>query len=83
MSEQSSNGSVGRFIGLAIVIAAVLWMACSGLCAATMVYDIITSGGPFDANAAGWTFLILFFSGISAAMAYALFVVGRGLSARK
>ncbi len=82
MSEESSGGSVARFIGLGIVAVAVLWMAFSGLCAATMVYGMI-SESQFDANAAGWTFFIVVISGISAAMGYALFVVGRGLSRHK
>jgi len=82
MSEDSSGGSVIRFFGIVIIAIAVLWMACSGLCAATMIYGMIADGG-FDANAAGWTFFVVLISGISAAMGYALFLVGRGMSASK
>ena len=82
MSEDSSGGSVVRFFGIVIVVVAVLWMAFSGLCAATMIYGMIADGA-FDANAAGWTFFIVLISGISAAMGYALFVVGRGMSKSK
>ena len=80
MTEQSSGGGVQRFIGLLLVIAAVLWMAFSGLCAAWMIGGMFTDGGPARSDFWGWGFLILVVSGFSAAAGFAVFVVGRGLS---
>lgn len=73
-----SSGSVGRFVGLVLVLVSVLWMAFSGLCAATMIYSLIVETG-FTEEVAVWGFGVLFISGISAALGYAVFVVGRGL----
>ncbi len=82
MSEQSSGGDAVRFFGWLILIVAVLWMAFSGLCAAAMIVSMIGDAGLRE-DTIGWGVLILMVSGISAAMAYALFVVGRGMSRGK
>jgi hypothetical protein len=79
MTEQS-DGEVRRFIGLVLIIIAVLWMASAGLCAATMIYGMLSDGGATPADQiVGWSFFVLFISGLFAAAGYGVFVVGRGL----
>jgi hypothetical protein len=80
MTEPAPGGGVQRFIGLLLVIAAVLWMAFSGLCAAWMIGGMLTTGRDPSVDFWGWTFLILVVSGFSVAAGFAVFVVGRGLS---
>ena len=79
---QEPGGSVARLIGLILMVVSALWMAFSGLCAASMVVSMLAAEG-FNDYVAVWVVGTLLISGISAAMGYAVFVVGRSLRASK
>jgi hypothetical protein len=78
MTEQSSPGGVQRFFGFLLVVASLLWMAFSGLCAAWLVGGMLI-GGASSQDVLGWGFMILVLSGLSLGAGYAVFIVGRGL----
>ena len=76
MSEQQSGDFIGRFIGLVLMGAAILWIAFCGLCAfgvlATMISE--ATGGSLAS-----VLLVLFIAGLGAMGGYAVFVAGRSL----
>ncbi|MCE9521884.1 MAG: hypothetical protein K8S25_05565 [Alphaproteobacteria bacterium] len=78
MTEPASGGEVQRFIGLVLAVIGALWLACSGLCAAGMIFSIISDGG-LHQELLVWTMFVVIISGISGAMGFGVFVVGRGL----
>jgi len=82
MTEPASGGEVQRFIGLALAAIGALWIAFSGLCAAGMIYSMIAEGASHP-ELLVWAFGVVIISGISGAMGYGVFVVGRGLWVRK
>lgn len=78
MTEQSSPGGVQRFFGFLFVVASLLWMAFSGLCAVWLVGSMLIDGVSSQ-DFWGWGLMILVLSGLSLGAGYAVFVVGRGL----
>ena len=78
MTEPASGGEVQRFIGLVLAVIGGLWLAFSGLCAAGMIYSMIADGAVHQ-EVLFYAVMILVVSGISGAMGYGIFVVGRGL----
>ena len=82
MTEQSSGGEVQRLIGLILAVVGVMLLAFSGLCGVSMISSMVSDGG-LNNEAAFWAFGVLIVSGFSAAAGYGIFVVGRGLRARK
>lgn len=78
MTEQSSPGGVQRFFGFLLIVASLLWMAFSGLCAAWLIGGMLIDGASSQ-DIWGWSFMILVLSGLSLGAGYAVFIVGRGL----
>jgi hypothetical protein len=76
MTDNPRN--VSHFFGLALIIIGVLWLGLSGLCAATMLYSMITESASHQ-ELLGWAVLVVTISGISGAMAFGVLIVGRGL----
>lgn len=83
MSEDSSGGSVRRFIGLVLAVIGGLWVVSSGLCGAWSVVSLLTSESAYYSEVYLWVLIALVISGISAAMGYGVYVVGRGLRGSK
>jgi hypothetical protein len=78
MTEQQPSGdSFGRFMGLVLMGAGVLWMAFCGLCAFGVMATVVTESSGSDAW--GSTFAVLLISGVSAAAGYGVFIAGRSL----
>jgi len=77
MTERPS-GNVLRFVGLALAVIGALWLALSGLCVAAMLISMLSDMGVTQ-EVVVYSIGILIVSGISAAMAYGVFIVGRGL----
>lgn len=71
-------GATQRFIGLALMVVAGLWMAFSGLCAFGVLATVVSESSG-TSEMLGSAFAVLFISGLSAAGGYAIFVTGRRL----
>lgn len=64
---------VPKFIGWALIVVGVLWMAFSGICSAAL---ILMPGGTDPSMIA----LVLVIGGISAVAGFGVFMLGRALS---
>ena len=67
MTEPASGGEVLRFFGLVLAVIGALWLAFSGLCAAGMIYSMISEGA-LHQELLVWAVFILIISGISGAI---------------
>lgn len=76
------GGEAQRFIGLVLLVIGVLWMAASGLCAATLIVRSISESGS-TSEIEPWIPIIVFVSGLSVAVGFGVYVVGRNLRAKK
>ena len=77
MTDEQPGGTQ-RFIGLALMVIAGLWIAFCGLCAVGMLGSGLISG-ELNGEALGLALIVLFISGLGAAGGYAIFVTGRSL----
>ena len=74
-SEQEPSGDAfARFMGLVLMVAAVLWIALCGLCAFGML-AVFTEGS----NMLGLALFVLAIAGVAGAGGYAVFIAGRSL----
>jgi hypothetical protein len=79
MSEQQPSGDpFGRFMGLLLMGAAVLWMAFCGLCAFGVLTTVFTEAGATN-GALSSILIVLLITGLGAAGGYAVFIAGRSL----
>ncbi|MBP6010836.1 MAG: hypothetical protein KBA31_01305 [Alphaproteobacteria bacterium] len=81
MTDQGP-GATQRFIGLALMVVAGLWMAFSGLCAVGVLTTVVSESAA-TSDMLGLGLAVLFISGLSAAGGYAIFVTGRSLMGGK
>lgn len=80
MTDEQPSGTQ-RFIGLALMVIAGLWMAFCGLCAVGMIGSGF-AGGELNSEGIWLLAMVLFISGLGIAGGYAIFVTGRSLSGK-
>ena len=73
--QEPSGDAFARFMGLVLMVAAVLWIALCGLCAFGMLASVFTEGS----NMLGLALFVLAIAGVAGAGGYAVFIAGRSL----
>lgn len=78
MTERPSGDGIGRFMGLLLMGAAILWIAFCGLCALGVGATVVTESATASDTLSS-AFFVLLITGLGAAAGYAVFVAGRSL----
>jgi hypothetical protein len=78
MTQDYKGDSIGRFVGLVLMILSAAWMAFSALFGLGLAAAWISETGLTD-ELQPWVISVLIFGALSAAAGYAVFVVGRWL----
>lgn len=76
MSQEYKGDSVGRFVGLVLMVLSAAWMAFSALFGLGLAAAWISETGLTD-ELQPWVIGALIFGGLSAVAGYAVFAVGR------
>jgi|CXWL01.1.fsa_nt_gi hypothetical protein len=80
MTEQQPSGdSFGRFMGLVLMGAGILWMAFCGLCAFSVLASPFFTDGSDMLGLVGLVLFAFAIAGAAAAAGYAVFIAGHSL----